>query len=576
MTAARLSSLPYELRLGVTGHRSIRDEPGVANAVRRLLDRIATTLTVHGSIPLSWTVVSPLARGADRLVARAVLERNDAHLDVLTPFSLDEYRKDFEKPADLAEFEQLFALRRQFQELDVHRRPGEGPGEPLRGNARDEGYVRVGESVVDTGEILIAIWNGRRAQGLGGTADVVRYAVEHGRVVLWIHANQPDQPPRVIRSAMPTGSEAYEVISDEFPLTANRLSFGYCQQAAYCADTSLSAAAFEASLSEARAQLAAGSTAAGLDPTAWMAAIEPILREYVRADLLAGLYQSRHANAVNWIQYLAGIGVTAAAAQAIFNGKYILIEVAAMIAVLVLWTAGRYAKWHQKWLHDRYLAERLRTSVFTTLTETEPAAETNHSEDNGAVPRDNPLPFYRGPRHWLTNVAEAMSHAAASSVPHLPFAELKAFLTDAWIEDQRQFHAHNAKKKHRSAARRHSLGLGLFTATLVLALIHFLMENSFRSIDLPKWLRDVITLLTVVLPVCAGAIHATTAQLELERIAERSRRMARVLGGIAHRMRYVNGPEDLRKTAIEAANRMKVETHEWWVLLSFQDVRLQA
>jgi hypothetical protein len=57
--------LPYDLRIGVTGHRTIANEPAVASAVTALLDRIGATLTL---VPLAWTVISPLACGADRVV----------------------------------------------------------------------------------------------------------------------------------------------------------------------------------------------------------------------------------------------------------------------------------------------------------------------------------------------------------------------------------------------------------------------------------------------------------------------------------------------------------------------------
>lgn len=58
---------PYELRLGVTGHRDLRDERAIARAIERLTHRIDHTLNHQAAAPLSWTVVSALPRGADRL-----------------------------------------------------------------------------------------------------------------------------------------------------------------------------------------------------------------------------------------------------------------------------------------------------------------------------------------------------------------------------------------------------------------------------------------------------------------------------------------------------------------------------
>jgi hypothetical protein len=60
--------LPYELRIGVSGHRVLADEAAVSRTVGHLLDKIEQTLN-RPSTPVAWTVVSPLARGADRIVA---------------------------------------------------------------------------------------------------------------------------------------------------------------------------------------------------------------------------------------------------------------------------------------------------------------------------------------------------------------------------------------------------------------------------------------------------------------------------------------------------------------------------
>jgi hypothetical protein len=37
-----------------------------------------------------------------------------------------------------------------------------------------------GKVVVDRSSVLVAVWDGQPSRGLGGTADVVRYARERG------------------------------------------------------------------------------------------------------------------------------------------------------------------------------------------------------------------------------------------------------------------------------------------------------------------------------------------------------------------------------------------------------------
>lgn len=85
-----------------------------------------------------------------------------------------------------------------------------------------------------------------------------------------------------------------------------------------------------------------------------------------------------------------------------------------------------------------------------------------------------------------------------------------------------------------------------------------------------------ITFLALVLPVWAGAVHAVTSQLELERIAARSGRMAHALEPLVDRLVRAENTDAVRDVLDATADLMMMETHEWWVLLSFQDICLQA
>ena len=91
-------SLPYCLRIGVAGHRHLTNADEIRLAVRRVLERINETLQQQQRTALDWIVVSPLAMGADRIVAEEVLKQSGSSLEVLSPFSLDEYRRDFVEP----------------------------------------------------------------------------------------------------------------------------------------------------------------------------------------------------------------------------------------------------------------------------------------------------------------------------------------------------------------------------------------------------------------------------------------------------------------------------------------------
>ncbi|NJR75069.1 MAG: hypothetical protein HC773_18405 [Scytonema sp. CRU_2_7] len=40
----------------------------------------------------------------------------------------------------------------------------------------EESYFEAGKQLVDTVDFLVAVWDGKPARGLGGTADIVKYA----------------------------------------------------------------------------------------------------------------------------------------------------------------------------------------------------------------------------------------------------------------------------------------------------------------------------------------------------------------------------------------------------------------
>jgi len=95
----------------VTGHRDVPDEEAVAVRVREALARIRELRPASDATPVALTVVSSLAEGADRLVAREVLAAG-GELEVPLPLAVDDYELDFETETSRAEFRQLLERAR--------------------------------------------------------------------------------------------------------------------------------------------------------------------------------------------------------------------------------------------------------------------------------------------------------------------------------------------------------------------------------------------------------------------------------------------------------------------------------
>lgn len=153
---------PVRLVIGVTGHRKLADSVRVAARIDEALDKIAL------EAPSRLVVLSPLAEGADRLVAERVLARGGAELEAVLPLSEAEYESDFDTAASKSEFRSLLSRAKA-----IHRLPAPA--------SREEAYAAAGRFVVDHCDVLIAVWDGKAGDGPGGTADIVAYAQSRRR-----------------------------------------------------------------------------------------------------------------------------------------------------------------------------------------------------------------------------------------------------------------------------------------------------------------------------------------------------------------------------------------------------------
>ena len=158
------------IRVGVTGHRVLAEPDKIEAGVDAALRRIEQSFPGE---PLA--IISALAEGADRIVARHVLGRPRSRLVVPLPFAESEYIKDFSLAASRAEF---FRLLERADEINLM----------PAAETREQAYEAAGEFVLNNSDVLIAIWDGQLAQGLGGTGDIVLRARERQMPIAWVHA----------------------------------------------------------------------------------------------------------------------------------------------------------------------------------------------------------------------------------------------------------------------------------------------------------------------------------------------------------------------------------------------------
>ena len=176
---------PIVVNIGVTGHRAgvltaplVRTLRPVVYTVFRELREATLRLQESEAEFCSLTEAqlrlhTPLATGADQIAA--ICARSSGYfVRALLPFEPTESRKDFAEGEGLEGFEQALAAADEIVALPGDRSDLEGA------------YVLVGESLVGTADVVIAIWDGEEGRGPGGTAHVVELALQSSVPVIHI------------------------------------------------------------------------------------------------------------------------------------------------------------------------------------------------------------------------------------------------------------------------------------------------------------------------------------------------------------------------------------------------------
>jgi hypothetical protein len=140
--------------IGISGHREL--SPHVERLVTAALQEMVAQ---HADDELVG--VSALAEGADSLFAQAVLDAGGSLVAVVPARSYRAALPESHRPV----FDALLARAVRVIALD-------------HGDTTDAAYMDGGLRVLDESDLLVAVWDGQPARGLGGTAQVVDAAEE--------------------------------------------------------------------------------------------------------------------------------------------------------------------------------------------------------------------------------------------------------------------------------------------------------------------------------------------------------------------------------------------------------------
>ena len=187
---------PIVLNVGITGHRAGMLTAPLVRTLRPVVYTVFcnlrdVTLEIQGAeaglcsaTAADLRLHTALATGADQIAA--VCARSSGYfVRALLPFEPREYRKDFASGEELDSFEQALSAADEIVAL---------PGD--RADV-DNAYVLVGKSLVDTADLVVAIWDGEKGRGPGGTAHVVELALESAVPVLHIDVDHDSDRVRM-------------------------------------------------------------------------------------------------------------------------------------------------------------------------------------------------------------------------------------------------------------------------------------------------------------------------------------------------------------------------------------------
>lgn len=152
---------------GITGHQNLGDPAAVEWVRAALREQVARRPVRRG--------LSSLAIGADQLFVR-VLQSVHVPFEAVIPCA--GYETTFSDDGARTSFRSLLAAA-----ASVHHLPFAAPTE--------EAFFAAGRWIVSHCDVLVAVWNGLPAKGLGGTGDVVAVAQASKRA--WVHINTTER-----------------------------------------------------------------------------------------------------------------------------------------------------------------------------------------------------------------------------------------------------------------------------------------------------------------------------------------------------------------------------------------------
>lgn len=338
------------------------------------------------------------------------------------------------------------------------------------------------------------------------------------------------------------------------------------------------------------------SLAEGVEPSSELGrylswAREIVLPRFVAADDEAVDLQQRHQRGLVFVYATAALVVGIVIFQTLFwPGFHELIwgEVALITLMLFVQVRDDRQRLRHRWMERRFLAEKLRCSVFVWPFTGGVASDAEDPEALSLL-----APGERG-RGWQDTVAgidfAAMPRVGADS----PARDLAGFLSAKWLEPQRRYCERSRRRNERTLKALELFGRGLLMVTIAAAVLHALGVGHHTPLasllepvasaaesgggeghyEGPFTVANALTLVAVLLPAVSASMSAIKHSLELHKLVLRT---TGVLDGIARleeRLAAVRRSEDLVPIVAMAERFFMREHEDWYSLVSNKSVEV--
>jgi hypothetical protein len=504
--------LAISLRIGVTGHRWLDPhDAALGSAARSVVSQLREACTVKStaSTEVGVTVISSLAEGADRIVAEAAMALG-ARLEVVLPLHPDDLVSDFSDDSSRAHFHRLLAAADSVVVAS--------------GGFRPHAYRVSGELVLQRCDVLIAMWDGRPANGIGGTAEVVDASGAMERPWAWIEVARPESGRQPVARRVPPRIDL------------------------------VSRAAFD-SLDRYNGQVIGIDTRPRApDGFARSGEIASLLLPYfIRADRVATRQQSLSRFVSILLYVLSVIAICMPALQLVyFDEQQDLlswVEVFALFAIIGLLALGRRMLLLERWLASRYLAERLRSLAFLAELSATDALQTRSTDAQIELTASD---------EWRERAVSELALRMPRPVidPSVLFRTASTRLVDEWFRPQISYHTQLKVSAERRSRQLKCIAIALFALSVTAALAHLADVHITRHSD--------AVFLALSAPTVAAALSGYSAQRDYPRLAMTSQRMVHSLTVAIADIENATSVDELRDVAGRVDIVLQGESLDWY------------